>query len=80
MSLISSAPTLPLRASRSVSRVKPEMSTKTRVPVTRWCRSSGPVGAHSSSKRGTYGQQTVDRVQIGGHRDGLLPAARGSEV
>ena len=32
MSLISSAPTLPLRASRSVSRVKPEMSTKTRCP------------------------------------------------
>ena len=35
MSLISSAPTLPLRASRSVSRVKPEMSTKTTVPFTR---------------------------------------------
>jgi hypothetical protein len=35
MSLISSAPTLPLRANRSVSRVNPEMSTNAREPCTR---------------------------------------------
>ena len=55
MSLISSAPILPLRARRSVSRVNPEMSTKASDPLTRMCRSSAPLGDQASNSFGTYG-------------------------
>ena len=55
MSLISSAPTLPLRASRSVSLVNPEMSTKASVPLMRMCLGSSPVGDQRISSLGTYG-------------------------
>ena len=66
MSLISSAPILPLRARRSVSRVNPEMSTKARVPLTRMCRSSVPVGDHASNSFGTYGtsRETADTAVL----------------
>ena len=55
MSLISSAPTLPRRLSRSVSWVNPEMSTNASEPATRMWRGSGPVGDHVRSSLGAYG-------------------------
>ena len=55
MSLISSAPTLPLRASRSVSLVKPEMSTKASVPSTSRYRSAR---ARSAASRRPAGART----------------------
>ena len=53
VSRISSAPIFPWRESRSVSAVKPEMSTKASEPSTvRW-RASGVSFIHSISRRGT---------------------------
>jgi hypothetical protein len=50
-----SAPTLPFLARRSVSAVKPEISTKTRVASTSRCIESGVWRSQSMTSRGTYG-------------------------
>ena len=54
-SFISSAPTLPFFESRSVSAVKPEMSTNASDPWICLCRAFGVSRSHSIAIRGTYG-------------------------
>jgi len=64
VSLTSSAPILPLRARRSVSFVKPEMSTKASDPSTERWRADGSVCSHSITSRGTYGLRTSDDLLV----------------
>ncbi len=56
-SLISSAPTLPRRASRSHIEVKPEMSTKASVPSGSAYGVAGPARSHSIRNGGMYGRR-----------------------
>lgn len=57
---ISSAPTFPLRESRSVRFVKPEMSTKTSDPSTCLYWESGVSRSQSIASRGTYGRRCAE--------------------
>ena len=71
VSRMSSAPTLPFRASRSVSAVKPEMSTKTRVASTsRWERLRvGPQPVDDESRHVRSQELVLGGIHAGrGHR------------
>src|SRR5579863_3926179 len=57
MSLISSAPTAPARASRSVRAVNPEISTNASVPSTSRYTASGESLSQSMTRSATYGRK-----------------------
>ena len=61
-SVSSSAPTLPRPDSRSVSRVKPEMSSSASVPSTSRYAVSGSAASQARTRRGTKGAR--DRVVV----------------
>ena len=75
--VISSAPTLPRAARRSVSAVKPETSTKSNVPSRRRWTASGELPNHFERQPRDKGRQSLGGVNFGGRWTGCSQVAPG---